>query len=250
MLRWGSGSKLLIACHGYGDQATQFAPLTSALGDTFTIYAIDLPYHGKTEWAGPYAATDLVQLIEWIMQKEAVERCSLLGFSFGGRLALCLWPLLVERLEGLYLLAPDGLETKASRGISWLPMAGRRLLINSLQNPAWFLKLVDRLHRVGLVAAFPKRFLDHHLSDDQRRARLFHTWLIVDNFSLQKKKLLVALRESSIPVVLCFGEKDDIVPARVGTSLAAAGPMVHLQLLPSGHRQLVWHFAEWWEEQK
>ncbi len=250
MLRWGSGSKLLIAWHGYGDQATQFAPLASSLGERYTIYSVDLPYHGKTVWNAPYHPSDLVQLVEWIMQKEAVESCGLLGFSFGGRLALCLWPLLAERLEALYLLAPDGLETKASRGISWLPMAGRRLLINSLQNPAWFLKLVDRLHRVGLVASFPKRFLDHHLSDDQRRARLFYTWLIVDNFSLQKKKLLVALRESSIPVVLCFGEKDEIVPARVGTSMAAAGPMVNLQLLPSGHRQLVRHFAEWWEEQK
>jgi pimeloyl-ACP methyl ester carboxylesterase len=47
---WGTGKKLLLCLHGYGESATSFALLEQALGKEFTILAPDLPFHGGTQW--------------------------------------------------------------------------------------------------------------------------------------------------------------------------------------------------------
>ena len=50
-LSMGSGKQILIALHGYGDNAALYKVLLPSLGNRYTIYAIDLPYHGRTRWA-------------------------------------------------------------------------------------------------------------------------------------------------------------------------------------------------------
>ena len=48
--RWGTGGKLLFCLHGYGETGAGFAFLETALGDEYTILAIDMPFHGGTDW--------------------------------------------------------------------------------------------------------------------------------------------------------------------------------------------------------
>ena len=98
LLRWGDGPQRWIALHGYGDRAEQFAPLAAALGPGRTLYAVDLPQHGRTEWAEAYTPDELQQLVAWILQREERATCRLVGFSFGGRLALATWPRLGARV--------------------------------------------------------------------------------------------------------------------------------------------------------
>jgi pimeloyl-ACP methyl ester carboxylesterase len=50
--QWGRGEKILLCFHGYGESAASFGFLSEALGQDFTILAIDLPYHGETQWRG------------------------------------------------------------------------------------------------------------------------------------------------------------------------------------------------------
>ncbi len=47
---WGKGASLLFCFHGYGESSGSFGFLEGALARQFTIIAIDLPFHGQTEW--------------------------------------------------------------------------------------------------------------------------------------------------------------------------------------------------------
>src|SRR5687767_14790044 len=97
----GTGPKQVICFHGYAEDGTSFDLLAAHLRDTYTIYAIDLPYHGATEWSEnrEFTHIDLQEVIKAIIPGS--QKWSLMGFSLGGRICLSLYqcdPARVERL--------------------------------------------------------------------------------------------------------------------------------------------------------
>ena len=48
-LKIGAGAKLLVAFHGYGNDASLFTHFDKHLGAEYTLYSFDLPHHGKSE---------------------------------------------------------------------------------------------------------------------------------------------------------------------------------------------------------
>jgi len=66
--RWGKGPRLLLCFHGYGESAPGFSFLEEILGDAFTILAIDLPFHGQTDWKeAPLTPANLLTIIDEIL---------------------------------------------------------------------------------------------------------------------------------------------------------------------------------------
>src|SRR6056297_3448127 len=47
---WGDGSIPVVALHGFSDTGAIFEPFGKVLADHCTLYAVDLPFHGKTQW--------------------------------------------------------------------------------------------------------------------------------------------------------------------------------------------------------
>ena len=74
-LKTGTGSKLLIAFHGYGLDAFTFQPLMPLLQNQYTILSIDLPHHGNTVWRDAlFTKHLLVKLITKIIEKFHVKK--------------------------------------------------------------------------------------------------------------------------------------------------------------------------------
>jgi pimeloyl-ACP methyl ester carboxylesterase len=99
--KFGDGPKLLFCFHGYGREADTFSILERRLGSLFTIVAIDIPFHGRTEWKEelifkPKYLQQFLLQIRRSLNKENIK-FSLLGFSIGGRLALYLTQLMADR---------------------------------------------------------------------------------------------------------------------------------------------------------
>ena len=81
----GNGHRKLIAFHGFGQNCNAFLPLSDKdLG--FTIYSIDLPFHGNTRLNKnlDYLNKDvIVALIDRLIHLESLLTFSLIGFSIG-----------------------------------------------------------------------------------------------------------------------------------------------------------------------
>ena len=164
-LRFGQGPKLLVALHGFGDRARLFAILEEALATRYTVVAIDLPFHGQTEWEDTtFAKSDLLEIIAVIMAREGRERLCLMGYSFGARLVQAMLPDLLPRLDKLYLLAPDGIQTKGMPLAVRTPMWLRRFLFRILRKPQWFLYLLDLGRRLKLLPPLILHFLSFNLT--------------------------------------------------------------------------------------
>ena len=86
--KYGNGSKVLFCLHGYGEDGTSFLFLEKYLGNIYTLYAIDFPFHGNTKWneKEPLSAKDLLNIFNLINTKQ--NNFSVLAYSMGGRIAL------------------------------------------------------------------------------------------------------------------------------------------------------------------
>ncbi len=86
----GTGPPVLLL-HGFTGSTATWGPLRDSLDARFTIHAVDLPGHGRSGLRGDIErhrlagmAGDLATLLDALV----LERCAVLGYSLGARLAL------------------------------------------------------------------------------------------------------------------------------------------------------------------
>jgi pimeloyl-ACP methyl ester carboxylesterase len=207
--KMGRGSRLLIAFHGFGSDSRVFECLEPHLHDSCTVYALDLPFHGHTEWqAASYRPKQLLFIIEAVLALAGKPRFEAVGHSLGGRLWLCLLPKVAAKLDALYLLAPDGLHTRSMGLAEWPPLLLRRLLGHLANQPGYLLQM---LRQFGLIDNFSGRYLQHHLEDAARRQRLLHTWYALYRFYLTPKKARQHLAFNKVPTLALLGKNDKLV---------------------------------------
>jgi 2-succinyl-6-hydroxy-2,4-cyclohexadiene-1-carboxylate synthase len=83
----------LLFLHGWMGCAEDYAEIIEVLRSRFYCIAIDLPGHGKTEVVGGdigYGFSNTAIGIMQLLDSLSIDRCSIAGYSFGGRLALYL----------------------------------------------------------------------------------------------------------------------------------------------------------------
>jgi len=210
--RFGQGEHLLIALHGFSDQGQMFELLARSLSERFRLIALDLPFHGQTLWyKNDFSKQDLLGIISKVLEQEGSTRFSLLGFSFGARLAQGMLSELAAQLDHLYLLSPDGIKTKGMGAAENTPMWVRRWLFRTAQN-------VDHLHtllRLGqkmhLISPMILAFLIKNLSRPERVQRSFGCWLSMDDFKIKRIEIQRILKETKLPTEIIIGAKDPLI---------------------------------------
>jgi 2-succinyl-6-hydroxy-2,4-cyclohexadiene-1-carboxylate synthase len=109
----------LLLLHGWMGSSEDYTEIIELLRSRFYCMAIDLPGHGQTEVLDDtlgynFAATaiGIIQLLDSLK----IDRCSIAGYSFGGRLALYLALEFPERFNRVMLeSASAGLATEVDR---------------------------------------------------------------------------------------------------------------------------------------
>ncbi len=107
------GSKLpaLVLIHGLGSAGNIWKSLHSGLEDSFTIYPLDLPGHGKSplgdEALDPHSLA--LQISEAMAADHGVHEFHVAGNSLGGWIALELAAQFPDRVKSVTALAPAGL---------------------------------------------------------------------------------------------------------------------------------------------
>lgn len=110
---------LILFLHGFMGDSNEFNQVISLLSKQFCCLTVDLPGHGKTRILSGeecYTMANTAQgLIDWLDELN-VERCILLGYSLGGRLALYLSIHFPERFSKVVLESTSpGLKTQRDR---------------------------------------------------------------------------------------------------------------------------------------
>ncbi len=235
-IRFGNGDRLLIALHGFADEAALFLELKESLENHYTVYCLDLPYHGQTIWQKlQFDPADISALFDLILKKESKDRFDLMGYSMGGRIVQKMLFKRILEVDKVYLIAPDGLETKWIFNVNLMPRGIKTFLRYVLKKPDWFIRLLGGLKRVGLITKFVHNFVLYHISSTRKRERIFNTWNSIGKFRLWPPGVKRLLKEHQLSVELFFGSQDEIIPVSAAKRLNTNMPNIRTHIIEEGH---------------
>lgn len=234
--RYGHGPAWLFCFHGYGETGESFEPFNEQLGIDYTLIAIDLPFHGQTEWKENTALkiSDLKEIIELI--NVDIKSFGLLGYSMGGRISLSFLQTYPEMISQIVVVAPDGLHNNKWQWLSTQTNVGRRLFAYTMKNPGWMFSLMDIATQLGLFNKSIHKFVHHYLDDAEERKRLFLRWNTMSKFIVKKMILKNAIKNKSIRVSMIFGKYDRVIVTKHGTAFAKLVPEhITIKEIDAGH---------------
>lgn len=99
----GGSDPPLVLIHGAGGSRLHWAPTTRRLSGR-SVYAIDLPGHGRSPGDGPESIEEYVEGLSSWLHQTGLHRPVLVGHSMGGAIALSAALELPETLAGLVLV--------------------------------------------------------------------------------------------------------------------------------------------------
>jgi pimeloyl-ACP methyl ester carboxylesterase len=248
--RYGSGPEWLFCFHGYGEDGSSFGIFETILGDRFTMIAVDLPFHGRTNWQEGllFDVADLLAIIHTI--NPIHHPFSLLGYSMGGRVAMQVLQSVPQQVAKLVLVAPDGLHKNKWQWLATRTRTGNRLFSFTMRNPSWMIKLIDLGGKLGLYDKSLLRFVHYYLDDAEQRRILFRRWTAMRKFRPRRHLLKEMIITRRIPVHILFGRYDRVILAKHGIHFSKhAENLIQVTEIEAGHQLLkekhVSMIAEW-----
>lgn len=230
--RYGSGPAIMLSVHGFGRNGRRMERLALALGQQFTTFAPDLPYHGKSEWVEEsYTPASLAAVFNALLKDHQNRPVFLLGHSLGGRILSATLPLLNHPdVRDLALVAPDGAGGRYTNWIDTLPTSLIRPLARFSERPRYLLKLSNWLRRRGVINRYSAEYLNHNLKDGTFRRRMAGSLRSVLKFPPQPEQLEKTLDHRSISATVFAGDRDPLLHHE--RLEAVYGPLPSVNVVP------------------
>jgi 2-succinyl-6-hydroxy-2,4-cyclohexadiene-1-carboxylate synthase len=118
-LSGNKNNQKILFLHGFLGDCQDFNSVISLLSKNYCCLAVDLPGHGKTQVTGDetcYNMSNTARGLIALLDELETDKCYLLGYSMGGRLALYMTLHFPERFEKVVLeSASPGLQTEKDR---------------------------------------------------------------------------------------------------------------------------------------
>ena len=207
----------LVLVHGLGSAGTIWKSLISALTDSFTVYAIDLPGHGEAPLSQneKYDPRSLGQLIlDYMRDAHQVIAMHLAGNSLGGWITLEMAALDPLAVKSVTALSPAGLWLEAPKRI-FAPSIDARILSKISQ---FFMPIAFRLPPLKALGYRKITHLWRELSYESCRDSVIAMarskgynplWLGA------KGRKFSAPIEPEVKVAVIFGDHDVMLPESV-----------------------------------
>jgi pimeloyl-ACP methyl ester carboxylesterase len=235
----GQGPLLTVCFHGFGESADHFAHLSERLPD-HTLVAIDMPFHGKTEWNEPDRLTvpELVRIVSECPPL-AGRAFGVMGYSMGGKMALSLVQSYPAPVTHLCLIAADGLRFDPWHWFCTRTLLGKRLLERMVEDPSRVLAMLRLFERAGWVNPSSYKFVTYHLKDPVLRRMVHGTWISLRDFTPDTDEVLRQVRSHAIPVCMVYGHYDRLAPRKQGEKFYNnLGDQGWMKTVESGHMLL------------
>lgn len=202
----GTGLPILIL-HGWGSSSTRWLPVVDGLVKSgYRLIVPDLPGFGPT--AEPTSTWDVDAYTDWtlaLLDSLGLDKVTLLGHSFGGRIGIKIASRQGNRLDKLILCAAAGVSSRKSKVESpkvktfkWAASVGRKILKPlGLAENRWLRKFLHRL--AG----------EHDYADASPMMREVMKKVIAED-------LAPLLGLISVPTLLVWGREDRVTPLADG----------------------------------
>ena len=234
LAEWGdAGAPRVVCLHGVTGHGRHFAKLADALPE-FHVLAPDLLGHGASSYEPPW---DLETHMAAIVETVGAEPASLVGHSFGGRLALEIAARAPKLVPRLVLLDP---------AIHVLPHVALYAAENARRERAYvsFDEGIDRRYEESQLERAPRELVaeelrSHLLPGDDGRYRYRYSQAAVVAVYGELASTPPPFELARIPTLLVLGERsylpyDHLLEAH----REALGDLLQVVVVPGGHTVL------------
>lgn len=225
---------IVLALHGFNDYRNAFAGVGPFLAKHgFTVYAYDQRGFGGTSgrgiWPGEDQLVNDVRLVSALLRtRHSGQPLYLLGESMGGAVAISVLSETPAVADGVVLIAPAiwgrAMMNPIQRAVFWLmahstpsmKLTGQGLKIMASDNIA----MLRALGKDPMVI---------------KGARVDALWGLTNLMD----RALEAAPDLSVPALVLYGERDEIIPRRpICGMLAELAPSMRAAIYPSGYHML------------
>lgn len=242
VLEAGKGDPLVLL-HGAGGGAANWFSVIEGLTDRFRLLAPDLPGFGLSDPIDPTSPLgDCVaqRLCDWL-DGEGIDRCGLVGTSFGGLVATRMALRLGRRVDALVLIDSVGFgrELPLVVRMAGAPFVGKWLLRPSRWGTRWIFRRLMTSERVRIDPELEGALVDYlaqssRSSDVALLARAYRRFT-----SLAGQREVIPddeLRALRCRTLILWGERDRFLPVRHAFRAVTLISGAELRLIPdAGH---------------
>lgn len=237
----GSGPPVLLI-HGGGTWLYTYREIIDDLALDRTVYAVDLPGHGYTELrAEPfdYDLASMVAAIEDFANALELDSMAVIGHSWGGGWALRFTQDNPERVTGLGLIAPSGIDYQNT--LQWrllgMPVVGEAL--SNIMRQSDVQNLLES--SVFDTSTVTPSVVEEYWAPGSRMSS--REALVALQRNLEWTQTELALAETTTPTLVLWGDRDEFAPHelahRFGEEMPDASAMVFGDCGHSLHEECV-----------
>lgn len=235
-LRMGNGPKMLLAFHGFDNNAAIFTPLANELSDLYTVISIDLPGHGTTKWQLPFfEKKHLMALVQGFKLDKQVDKISLIGYSLGGRVCLNIIEKQPNWVEEIFLLAADGVQKNIWYYLATQNIIGKKIFRYMCENPEGLLRKFSWLRDIKLVDESRYKFAKTKLQNDKVRNLLAYVWPVMSKLTADRVRVKNYINRYKIKVHVFSGKYDRIFPPERSRKFMFALRNTQQHIIDTGH---------------
>jgi pimeloyl-ACP methyl ester carboxylesterase len=227
---YGSGSKPMLAFHGYGMTGKQFHVLKNSILTEYHIYGVDHFFHGESVLDG-WTEKQIIEGMPKVMVKAYLEewfkihgkqKISLMAYSIGANLALILVEEYPDLIEDIILMAPDGLSVY--KGFHFLMHQSMgKSFFRRITKSKWLApSLLKNLKRVRFIDESLYNIAYSEMDTEQKRQDVYYTLNLIRHLKPDIHKIADLINQYHIKCMLIFGNDDQLFPK------SAAMPFISL----------------------
>ena len=237
---FGSGPEKVVAFHGFSRTSNDYAVYHDFCHSKYTIYAVDLFYHGKSKMDGrklrAFSKEGLRDLLADFYAHLCLERFSVIGYSMGGRIALFTLEQFAPRLNHLYLLAPDGLKNNFWHWLVTSTKTGKAIYGFTIKNSGWVGKVAHAGIKMKVLPPKIDKFLALNFGTAGARLRVYRVWKLYQHINFDHDELSKIVQSEKLKIDLVIGKKDPVIaPALCRSFQKTIGKNCDLHVIDAGH---------------
>ncbi|MET3860657.1 pimeloyl-ACP methyl ester carboxylesterase [Dietzia sp. 2505] len=239
----GEGKPTILLIHGMAGSSTTWRELIPRLDAHFHVIAPDLPGHGESSLDfDDYSLGAMASTLRDLLVVKGIKRCTVVGQSLGGGVALQFVYQYPEFCERIVLIGSGGLGKEVNWILRMLAVPGAELLLTVGAAPF----LVNAGNSVGRffsglgirADAITESWMSYDsLSRPGHRRTFFKTLrAVVDNKGQAVSAANRLYLAGQLPFQLIWGDRDPIIPVSHGHATHEAIPGSRLAIVErTGH---------------
>ncbi len=240
----GNGDRNMILFHGFGQNNNAFKFIAASLTDEYTLYSIDLFFHGRSVWSDgekPLAKAYWKEILTKFCNENNITSFSLVGFSLGCRFVLASIEAFPNRIENVFLIAPDGIKTSFWYSLATQHGFCRDIFKSFTHHPARFQFLANILSGLQLMDKSLIRFAKHQMETEDKRKKVYYAWVVFRYLSFDLKEFARLANNYNIGFTFIAGTKDPVIKVKSLRLFQKLLKNSKIELIETGHLGILKH---------